>query len=215
MLRRADLLVRQAVIVRQRNGWLKPELSLTVRTLHMDVHPGLFSREKVKSKATIAENCWTHGRQLTRRRSVWHITIKSAPKPDAELRRNRWIWRWRFWHGPDFLGAACAFVAMYSRGPIIHVGWSGAFRGGAREDAPAAFCAQDGAGVSAMAGGVFALRQRLATDGGVEVAREGSVSRSRRTDGTGCQGRKRSRDGAAGGGGDPDAYSSWETASAL
>ena len=51
---------RQAVIVRQRNGWLKPELSLTVRTLHMDVHPGLFSREKVKSKASIAENCGTH-----------------------------------------------------------------------------------------------------------------------------------------------------------
>jgi hypothetical protein len=45
MLRRADLLVRQSVIVRQRNGWLKPELSFAVRTLHMNVHPGL-SREK-------------------------------------------------------------------------------------------------------------------------------------------------------------------------
>jgi hypothetical protein len=38
MLRRADLLIRQAVIVRQRNDWLKPELSLAVRTLHMNVH---------------------------------------------------------------------------------------------------------------------------------------------------------------------------------
>src|SRR5258708_2066936 len=83
MLRRADLLVRQAVIVRQRNRWLKPELSLAVRTLHMNVHPGLFSREKVKSKAPIAENCGTHGCPITPRRSVWHITMRLS---DAGLR---------------------------------------------------------------------------------------------------------------------------------
>jgi hypothetical protein len=52
---RADLLVRQPVIVRQSNGWLKPELGLAVGTLHMNVHPGLFAREKVKSEAAIAE----------------------------------------------------------------------------------------------------------------------------------------------------------------
>src|SRR5258708_9490291 len=85
MLRRADLLVRQAVIVRQRNRWLKPELSLAVRTLHVNVHPGLFSREKVKSKAPIAENCGTHGCPITRRRSVWQITMRWS---DARLRRR-------------------------------------------------------------------------------------------------------------------------------
>ena len=77
MLRRADLLVRQTVIVRQRNGWLKPELSLAVWAMHMNVHSGLFSREKVKSKATIAENCGTHRRpNVTSRGSVWHITAR-------------------------------------------------------------------------------------------------------------------------------------------
>src|ERR1700730_15555332 len=54
--------------------------------LHMNVHPGLFSREKVKSKATIAENCGTHGRPITRRRSVWHITISLS---DARLHQRQ------------------------------------------------------------------------------------------------------------------------------
>jgi hypothetical protein len=60
MLRCPDLLIRQTVIVRQRNGWLKPELSLAVWTLHVNVHSGLFAREKVKSEATIAEYCGAH-----------------------------------------------------------------------------------------------------------------------------------------------------------
>jgi hypothetical protein len=48
LLRRADLLIRQTVIVRQRNGGLKPKLSLAVRTLHMNVHSCIrgSSREK-------------------------------------------------------------------------------------------------------------------------------------------------------------------------
>src|SRR5258708_33516102 len=58
MLRLADLLVHQTVIVRQRNGWLKPQLSLAVWTLHMNVHSGLFSREKSKIESYHRGKLW-------------------------------------------------------------------------------------------------------------------------------------------------------------
>src|SRR5258706_12007599 len=76
MLRRTDLLVRQTIIVRQGNRWLKPKLGLAVGTLHVNVYPGLFAREKVKPKAAIAEYCGAHGGPIAGKGSVWHITIR-------------------------------------------------------------------------------------------------------------------------------------------
>jgi hypothetical protein len=83
MLRRTDLLVRETMIVRQGNRWLKPKLGLAVGTLHVNVYPGLFAREKVKAKAAIAENCGAHGGPIARKGSVWHITMRLS---DAGMR---------------------------------------------------------------------------------------------------------------------------------
>jgi hypothetical protein len=86
MLRRTDLLVRQTIIVRQGNRWLKPKLGLAVGTLHVNVYPGLFAREKVKPKAAIAEYCGAHGDPIVGKGSVWHITMRLS---DAGLRQRQ------------------------------------------------------------------------------------------------------------------------------
>jgi hypothetical protein len=62
----ADLPPRQAGVLRQLNSRLKPELGLAVLALNMHMHPRLLSREEVKAKATLAENCWTHRQNDTR-----------------------------------------------------------------------------------------------------------------------------------------------------
>jgi hypothetical protein len=56
-----NLPIAQAVILRQCDHWLKPELGLPVPTGHVDVHTGLFTREEVKSEGTIAEYGGAHG----------------------------------------------------------------------------------------------------------------------------------------------------------
>jgi uncharacterized DUF497 family protein len=86
MLRRTDLLVRQTIIVRQGNRWLKPKFGLAVGTLHVNVYPGLFAREKVKPKAAIAEYCGAHGGPTAGKGSIWHITMRLS---DAGLRRRK------------------------------------------------------------------------------------------------------------------------------
>src|SRR6266403_3823858 len=86
MLRRTDLLVRQTIIVRQGNRRLKPKLGLPVGTLHVNVYPGLFAREKVKPKAAIAEYCGAHGGPIAGKSSVWHITMRLS---DAGLRQRQ------------------------------------------------------------------------------------------------------------------------------
>src|ERR1700678_3159455 len=52
----------------------------------MNMHSGLFAREKVKSKAAIAENSGAHGTSITRKGSIWHITMRLS---DAGLRRRQ------------------------------------------------------------------------------------------------------------------------------
>jgi hypothetical protein len=60
-LGRNYLLLCQAVILRQRNGWLKPELCLSIWAGHMDVHRGLFAGEEVKSETAVAKYGGTQG----------------------------------------------------------------------------------------------------------------------------------------------------------
>jgi hypothetical protein len=57
----SDLPIAQAVILRHRDHWLKPELGLPVRAGHMDVHTGLFAGEEVKPERAIAEHGGAHG----------------------------------------------------------------------------------------------------------------------------------------------------------
>ena len=54
------LLIRQAEILRQGDLRLKPKLRFPVRELHMHMHPGLFSGEKVKPVGAVAKYGWTH-----------------------------------------------------------------------------------------------------------------------------------------------------------
>jgi len=59
------------------------QLGLAIGTLHVNVYPGLFAREKVKPKAAIAEYCGAHGGPIAGKGSVWHITMRLS---DAGLR---------------------------------------------------------------------------------------------------------------------------------
>jgi len=51
----------QAMILRQVNYWLNPELGFPARALHMDVEPGFLAGEKVKPEAAVAEDGGAHG----------------------------------------------------------------------------------------------------------------------------------------------------------
>ena len=46
----------QAMILRQRNFWLKPELRLPARALHMNMQSPLFAREEVEAKLAITKD---------------------------------------------------------------------------------------------------------------------------------------------------------------
>jgi len=60
------LLLTQTVILRLSDHRLKPELGFAVWTLHVNVHAGLFPREKAKSKAPVAKYGRTHVASLSR-----------------------------------------------------------------------------------------------------------------------------------------------------
>jgi hypothetical protein len=62
----SDLLLRKALILRQRNDWLKPELRFSVRTLNVNVHANLFAGEKSKTD-TARRGIW-----LGSRRRLYH-----------------------------------------------------------------------------------------------------------------------------------------------
>lgn len=69
---RPDLAVAQAVILRQFDRWLKPELRFAVGVVHVDVEAGFFAGEEEETKAAFAEDGWAQGmrfRELTFR--VW------------------------------------------------------------------------------------------------------------------------------------------------
>jgi hypothetical protein len=51
----ADFPLRQAIILRQFDDWLNPELRLPVRAHDVNVHPGLFAREEVETIAACAK----------------------------------------------------------------------------------------------------------------------------------------------------------------
>lgn len=56
-----NLTLAQAVILRQCDYWLKPELGFSIRARHVNVHTGLLAGEEVKPKGTIAEYSGAHG----------------------------------------------------------------------------------------------------------------------------------------------------------
>ena len=63
----SDLSLRKALILRQCNDWLKPELRFSVRTLNMNVHSDFFAGEKVKPIRSVAEYRWAHDANSTTR----------------------------------------------------------------------------------------------------------------------------------------------------
>jgi hypothetical protein len=60
-----NLLICQAIIVRQGDPRLKPKLRLAIRALHMNVHPWLLAREEKEPKATIAKDRGAHSTEIT------------------------------------------------------------------------------------------------------------------------------------------------------
>jgi hypothetical protein len=66
-----NLLLRKALILRQRDGWLKPEFRFPVGTLHVNVHSEFLAREKVKPIGTVAEYGWTHDADSTTPSEQW------------------------------------------------------------------------------------------------------------------------------------------------
>ena len=59
-----DLTVIQAMILRQRNLWLKPEFGFPVRALHMYMPTRLLAGEEVKPIMPSAKNCGAHALSL-------------------------------------------------------------------------------------------------------------------------------------------------------
>lgn len=51
----------------------------------MNVHSGLFAREKIKSKAAVTEYSGTHGMLITRNGPIWHITPRLSGAAHAPL----------------------------------------------------------------------------------------------------------------------------------
>lgn len=60
-----NLLICQAIIVRQGDPRLKPKLRFAIRALHMNVHPWFFAREEKEPKVTVAKDCGAHGTEIT------------------------------------------------------------------------------------------------------------------------------------------------------
>jgi hypothetical protein len=65
---RPNLAVVEAVILRQFDRRLKPELRFAIRVVHMDMEPGFLARKEEEPKPVLAEDSWAQGssfRQLT------------------------------------------------------------------------------------------------------------------------------------------------------
>jgi hypothetical protein len=58
--RRPNLPLCKTVVICQRYRRLQPEFGLAIRTLHMNMHTGFFTREKVKPIAAVTEYRGTH-----------------------------------------------------------------------------------------------------------------------------------------------------------
>jgi hypothetical protein len=58
---RPNLAVIQAVILRQFNRGLKPELRLPVRVMHVHVKPGFLAREEKEPKSILPKDCRAQG----------------------------------------------------------------------------------------------------------------------------------------------------------
>ena len=61
-----DLVVIQAIILRQRYLWLKPEFRFPIRALHVHVAPQLLTGEKVKAIAPNSQDGRTHDSCISR-----------------------------------------------------------------------------------------------------------------------------------------------------
>jgi hypothetical protein len=61
----------QAMILRQRDDRIQPDLCLAVRRLHMNVQPILLSREEEKPQVSAAEHGWTHCHRLATSRPTF------------------------------------------------------------------------------------------------------------------------------------------------
>ena len=64
---RPNLPVAQAVILRQFNRRLKPELRLPIRVMDVHMKPGFFAREEKEPEAVFAKNCRAHGLHFQKR----------------------------------------------------------------------------------------------------------------------------------------------------
>ena len=71
---RPNLPVVQAVILRQRYLWLKPEFGFPVRALYVHMAPWLFAGEEVKPIRTIAEDRRAQAVRLRERGESRHLT---------------------------------------------------------------------------------------------------------------------------------------------
>jgi hypothetical protein len=84
-LGRPNLAVVQAVILRQFNLRLKPELRFPVRVVHVDVKAGFLAREEKEPESVLAKDCRAQG-------LLFPATIAlSGPKQvdEGRLRRVR------------------------------------------------------------------------------------------------------------------------------
>jgi hypothetical protein len=58
---RAKLPIVQAVILRQFDSWLKPELDFSVRAICVNVHSRFFAREEKEPEAAFTKDCGAQG----------------------------------------------------------------------------------------------------------------------------------------------------------
>ena len=78
--RQPDLSVTQAMILRQGNLGLKPELCFAIRTLHVHMAPEFLAGEKVKPEASVPKDRWTH-RMGSRDREFGLVASRCGHRP--------------------------------------------------------------------------------------------------------------------------------------
>ena len=76
--------------MRQRHPWLKPELCLALRALHVHMHPRLFPGKEIKPQVAMAEHRGAHVVNPTRDSAARHpAPTRSHPRKDPGPSRSR------------------------------------------------------------------------------------------------------------------------------
>jgi hypothetical protein len=88
-----NLTIVQAIILRQRYLWLKPEFGFSIRALHVYMAPRFFAREEIKPILAVAEDGWAHALSLRDRQSSRDLTTPASNSQASLAKRASCAWQ--------------------------------------------------------------------------------------------------------------------------